>query len=102
MKWIINGHNIIEIVLVTFFVSLVLVPLSKKIANHIGAIDIPSERKIHKQPMPRLGGIAIFGSFLIGYILYGEATTQMLSILIGSVIVILLGVFDDIKPIRAR
>lgn len=102
MNYIINEHNILEIILVTFFTSLILIPIVKKIAEHLGAIDIPNERKIHKKPIPRLGGLAIFGAFLLGYILYGEITTQMLSILIGSFIIILLGIFDDIKPIRAR
>ena len=98
----INGHNLLEIVLVTFLVSVILVPIAKKIANHVGAIDIPNERKVHKVPIPRLGGLAIFISFLFGYILYGEITTQMISILIGSFIIFLVGVFDDIKPIRAK
>ena len=97
----VNGHNIIEIVVVTFLTSLLLVPVSKKLANHVGAMDIPNERKIHKVPIPRLGGLAVFGSFLLGYILYGEVTTQMLSILIGSFLIVLVGIFDDIKPIRA-
>lgn len=102
MNLIINNHNIIEIILVTFFTSVLLIPIVRKIAKHLDAIDIPNERKIHKKPIPRLGGLAIFGSFLLGYILYGEITTQMLSVLIGSFIIILLGIFDDIKPIRAR
>jgi len=102
MNWIVNEHNIIEIVLVTFFVSAILVPIIKKLANYIGALDIPNERKVHKKPIPRLGGLAIYGAFLIGYILYGEITTQMLSILIGSFIILLVGIFDDIKPILAR
>ena len=101
MNWMVNGHNIIEIVVVTFLTSLLLVPVSKKLANHVGAMDIPNERKIHKVPIPRLGGLAVFGSFLLGYILYGEVTTQMLSILIGSFLIVLVGIFDDIKPIRA-
>ncbi len=101
MNWMVNGHNIIEIVVVTFLTSLLLVPISKKLANHVGAMDIPNERKIHKVPIPRLGGLAVFGSFLLGYILYGEVTTQMLSILIGSFLIVLVGIFDDIKPIRA-
>lgn len=101
MNWIVNGHNILEIVLITFIVSLFLVPIAKKIANHVGAIDVPNERKVHKNPMPRMGGIAIYGAFLVGYILYGDITTQMLSILIGSFIIFVLGMLDDIKPIRA-
>ncbi len=102
MNLMVNNHNIIEIILVTFIASLILVPIAKKIAYHIGAIDKPNARKIHNVDMPRLGGLAIFGSFLLGYILYGELTTQMLSILIGSFIILLVGIFDDIKPIKAR
>lgn len=102
MNLSINNHNIFEIVIVTFLVSLVLVPIAKKVAVHIGAMDIPNERKIHKVPIPRLGGLAIFISFLFGYILYGEITTQMISILIGSIIIFLVGLFDDINPIKAK
>ena len=102
MNLVINDHSVLEIILVTFVVSLFLIPIAKKVANHIGAIDIPNARKIHKKPMPRLGGLAIYGAFLIGYILYGSITTQMISILIGSFIIFLVGVFDDIKPIKAR
>ena len=101
MNWMVNGHNIIEIVVVTFLTSFLLVPVSKKLAIHVNAMDMPNERKIHKVPIPRLGGLAVFGSFLLGYILYGEVTTQMLSILIGSFLIVLVGIFDDIKPIRA-
>ncbi len=102
MKWVVNNHNIFEIILVTFIVSLVLVPIAKKLANYVGAMDIPNERKVHNKPMPRLGGLAIFGAFLLGYILYGDLTTQMISILIGSFIILLIGIFDDIKPIGAK
>ena len=102
MNWIVNNHNVLEIVLVTFIASLILVPLAKKLATYIGALDMPNARKVHTKPIPRLGGLAIYGAFLFGYILYGEVTTQMLSILIGSFIIFLIGVFDDIKPIGAK
>ena len=102
MNLVVNNHNILEIILVTFLVSLILVPIAKKVANHVGAVDMPNARKIHKKAMPRMGGLAIFGGFLIGYILYGDITTQMLSVLIGSFIIFLLGIFDDIKPIPAK
>ena len=98
----VNGHNIFEIVFVTFLISLLLVPLAKVIAKHIGAMDMPNERKVHTKPMPRLGGLAIYTSFLIGYMLYGEITTQMLSILISTFIIVLLGIIDDVNPVRAR
>ena len=86
MNIVVNNFNIIEILLVTYLISFVLVFLTKKIAVHVGALDMPNERKVHKKPMPRLGGLAIYASFLFGYMVYGTVTTQMLSILIGSFI----------------
>ena len=102
MDLVVNGHNVFVIVIVTFLASLILVPIVKKIAIHINAMDEPNERKIHKVPMPRLGGLAIFLAFLLGYMLYGEISTQMLSILIGSFLLILVGIVDDIHSVKAR
>lgn len=102
MDLVVNGHNVFIIVIVTFLASLILVPIVKKIAIHINAMDEPNERKIHKVPMPRLGGLAIFLAFLLGYMLYGEISTQMLSILIGGFLLILVGIVDDINPVKAR
>ena len=102
MDLVVNGHNVFIIVIVTFLASLILVPIVKKIAIHINAMDEPNERKIHKVPMPRLGGLAIFLAFLLGYMLYGEISTQMLSILIGSFLLIFVGIVDDIHSVKAR
>lgn len=98
----VNNFNIFQIVLVTFVASLFLVVLAKKIATHINALDMPNARKVHKKPMPRIGGLAIFLSFLLGYMLYGTISTQMLSVLIGGFIIIITGIIDDINPIPAR
>ena len=88
------------IVGVTMIFVTLFIPLVKRIAKHIGAIDIPNERKVHKNPIPRLGGLGIYAGFLLGYILFGHPSLQMNSILIGSFIIILTGVCDDIKPIK--
>jgi UDP-GlcNAc:undecaprenyl-phosphate/decaprenyl-phosphate GlcNAc-1-phosphate transferase len=102
MRYAVNNNSVFLIIFVTFLTSVLLVPIVKKIAKHIGAIDMPNERKVHTKPTPRLGGLAIFISFLVGYIFFAESTSQMISILIGGFIIILLGIFDDIKPIHAR
>lgn len=102
MELAVNNHSIFVIVLVTFLTSLILVPFVKKIAIYIGAMDEPNARKIHKVAMPRLGGLAIYISFLFGYILYGQISTQMISILIGSFLLVITGIFDDIKSVPAR
>lgn len=98
----VNDFNIYIIIFVTFITCVLLIPIIKKLCVHINAMDIPDTRKVHSKPMPRLGGVAIFISFLVGYIFFGQINTQMISILIGGFIIILLGIFDDIKPIPAR
>ncbi|MEI3530629.1 MAG: MraY family glycosyltransferase [Bacilli bacterium] len=92
--------NIILMVSVTFFISAMLMPFIKNLANQIGAVDVPRTRHIHKKIMPKLGGLGIFISFLIGYMVFGEPSSRMNAILIGSFIIIITGVIDDIKELR--
>ena len=102
MNLVVNNHNVFLIVFVTFLVSVLLVPIVKKVAEHVGAMDVPNARKVHKKPMPRLGGLAIYMAFSFGYILYGQISTQMISILIGSFLLIIVGIFDDINSVPAK
>ena len=90
------------IVGVCLIIVALIIPFVKKIAMHINALDIPNERKVHTKPIPRLGGLGIFIGFLVGYMIFGQSTVQMNSILIGSFIIVLTGMFDDIKPISAK
>lgn len=92
----------IKVIITTLLIAAFSIPVVKKIAIHINALDIPNERKVHKKPMPRLGGLGIFFAFLVGYMLFGQNTIRMNSILIGSFIIILTGMIDDIKPLDAK
>ncbi len=94
--------NILLMVLIPFIFVVLVIPVVKKIALHIGAIDVPDKRKVHKAPMPRIGGLGIYAGFLLGYMFFGEQTTMMNSILIGSFILLITGIMDDIKPLKAR
>lgn len=98
----IDYNPIILMIATTFLFSALLMPFVKKLAMAIGAVSIPDERKMNKDVMPQFGGLAIFFSFLLGYILFGKVDTQMISILIGSFIVILFGIFADIKDISPK
>lgn len=95
----------LKIIIVTFIFSVLIMPIMKKIAHHIGAIDIPrnneGNRHIHKKPIPKLGGVGIFLAFLFGYMLFGQHSIKMNAILIGSFIIILTGMIDDISDLRA-
>lgn len=95
----------LKVIIVTFIFTASIMPIMKKIAFHIGAVDIPNtdegHRHIHKKTMAKLGGVGIFLGFLFGYMLFGEQSVRMNSILIGSFIVVLTGIIDDLKPIKA-
>ena len=95
-----------RIVLITFLFSVIIMFVMRKIAVHIGAVDVPrneeEHRHIHKKITPKLGALGIFLSFLLGYMLFGEQSIRMNSILIGSFVIILTGLIDDINPIKAR
>ena len=93
---------VLKIVILVMIVTSLFFPIVRWIAKHVGALDYPNERKVHKQPMPLLGGLMMFFGFLFGYMFFAPQNTQMLSILIAGFIVILTGMIDDIKPLKAR
>ncbi len=98
--------RVILIVTTTFSISALLMPYIIKIAYHIGALDRPRDeqdhRHIHKKVTPKFGGMGIFISFLIGYMLFGVHSVQMNAILIGSFFIILTGMIDDINSLTAK
>jgi UDP-GlcNAc:undecaprenyl-phosphate/decaprenyl-phosphate GlcNAc-1-phosphate transferase len=88
--------------IVCFMISILITPLIKKLALKIGAIDKPNQRKVHQSLMPRLGGIAIFISFIVGVLMLHPENPSSLAILIGSMIIIITGVFDDMFELSAK
>jgi len=96
------GLQIILALLVAFLVSFSATPVVMLYANKIGAIDTPKDsRRIHKKPIPRIGGLAIFYGFIISALIFGIIDDYMQGILIGSVIIVTVGVIDDIKGLPA-
>ena len=94
----INGHNVIFIVLISFILSACFTPFAIRVAKHVGAMDVPDgKRKVHDKPMPRMGGLAIFGAFLIGYMLFARMSTTMLSILIGGFVIVLIALIFIVR-----
>jgi len=104
--------------LVAFAVALIVAffatPIVRKIAVKSGAVNIPNDsRRIHKKPMALMGGLAIIAGFVLAAT-YSFATKDLksfaeyltkpetLGIIAGVLIIIILGIIDDIKALRAR
>ncbi|WP_273854235.1 MraY family glycosyltransferase [Guptibacillus spartinae] len=82
-------------------VSVILTPLVKILALKAGIVDNPNKRRVHKIPTPRLGGFAIYISFITTYLLveiiFDPITSNIvMGLLIGSTIVVLTGIIDDV------
>ncbi|MBR5517822.1 MAG: undecaprenyl/decaprenyl-phosphate alpha-N-acetylglucosaminyl 1-phosphate transferase, partial [Clostridia bacterium] len=87
---------------VAFGISLASTPFVKVIAQKIGAIDVPDARRVHTHPIPRMGGLAIFYGFLISVLCFSGFDAQLRGILIGSLIIVALGIVDDVKQLGAK
>lgn len=92
-------------VLISFFISLVCTSLVRLIAIRNGHFDDPANesRKVHKYPVPRIGGIAIFIALITTLFLVDiEISSQFGALMLAATGLFLLGVVDDIKGVRAR
>ena len=71
-------------------------PLAKKFAFAVGAVDKPGGRHIHKKPTALMGGLAIFLGFVVSVLLFGRVDRQMVSVLIGALVIVTVSAIDDI------
>lgn len=87
----------------SFLVALILTPVVRSLAVKMGAIDIPKDnRRMHNHPIPQMGGLAIFFGFIFSVLIFVPLSDQIRGMLLGAVIIVILGIFDDIKALQAR
>lgn len=85
-------------------ISCAVTPLVKMLARKVGAMDVPKDgRRMHDHPIPRMGGLAIFLGFLVSFLIFGGRYIDggLRGILLGAVIIIILGILDDIMTLKA-
>lgn len=94
--------NTYYIVFIAIIVSFISTPLVRKFAIFIRAIDVPKdERRVHKKPIPKLGGLAIYLGFIVALILKkGPITKPETGILLGSLIIVIGGFLDDLLDLK--
>ena len=102
-----SEYIVIGTIIAAFAVAAVLsyffTPPVKNFAHKVGAIDVPKDaRRMHKKPIPRLGGLAIYGGFLCSILIFGQLDETMLCVLLGAVIIVALGIFDDVLALGAK
>ena len=90
-------------------ISLIATPFVSLLANKTGALDKPDHRKVHKKPIPRIGGLAIYVAFMISVIsvlLFADLSTEFIKTTVGLLfsasLMMLLGLIDDYKNLPAN
>ena len=87
--------------LVAFVVAAAVTPAAIKIAPKIGAMDIPKdERLMHKKPMPRFGGIAIYLGIMAALAVFALKDKGITSVMTGCTLIYMLGLIDDLKDLK--
>lgn len=87
---------------VAFLIAFAATPAVMSLAHKINAIDVPRDkRRVHKKPTPLIGGLAIFYGFIISVLCFAELDRETAGILIGSVIIVTVGMIDDAIDMKA-
>ncbi|MDY3827655.1 MAG: rubredoxin [Clostridium sp.] len=108
--------NIAIAFILAFIISLMITPYTIKIADKIGAVDVPKDqRRMHNRSMPKFGGPAVIIGFLISVIyllsvmsiegsidLFGPEKYgfKLIGVFLGIVVITITGILDDIKTLK--
>lgn len=76
-------------------IVIVTTPLAARLARLIGAVDLPSDRRIHARPTPRLGGLAILAGFLVPVLYFLPPASGAQALVTGAILIACLGAIDD-------
>lgn len=88
-----------------------LTPIVRALADALGAVDAPGERRMHARAIPRMGGLAIVGGFAAAFLLsvalelvpLGPTTDErLMGFGAGAFVIVVAGVFDDIRGLGAK
>lgn len=96
-----EGLRWLYILLFAFLGTGALTPLMIQLSHRWGLVDQPSDRRIHTEPTPRLGGIAVYLGFLGSILLNSIVPDWMIAILVSGSLLLVLGVVDDILDVPA-
>ena len=89
--------------LVAALVALISTPVVRSLAFRVGAVDVPrDDRRMHDHPIPRMGGLAIFFGFILSVLIFLPLTPELRGMLLGGVVILILGIFDDIYALPAK
>lgn len=94
--------NPIVIYLSCLGLSMVMTPIVSRLALLLGAVDRPNHRKVHHKHMPTMGGLAIFGAFYVGHLVFRYPHFQFQGIFLGGLLILVAGMLDDLYGLSPK
>ncbi len=88
--------------IVAMFISMLLIPPLMRSAQRYAFIDLPSARKVHNVPIPRIGGLAMVAGAVTPILLWVDTGPRVMGFLWGVAIILAFGLWDDRKPLDYR
>lgn len=95
-------REIIGILLLPFLIVYILTFILRRIASKLDIVDIPGRRKIHRRPIPLLGGLAIFTGVIAGLYFNSDVAKDALPLFLGATSILIVNLIDDIKGLSAH
>ena len=99
--FVFEGLRWLYILLFAFLGAGAMTPLMVHLSHQWGLVDQPSDRKIHVNPTPRLGGVAVYLGFLSSVLLNSILPDWMIAILVAGSLLLIVGVVDDVWELSA-
>ena len=82
--------------LISMLVTVILTTILRALAIKHNWVDIPDERKIHKRPIPRIGGLAMAIGTIIPMLIWSANDQKIKMVIIGAMILVIFGLLDDL------
>jgi len=97
-----QGMRWAYLLLFSFALTYLATPVARRLARLFGILDRPQGRKIHATSTPLFGGVAVYGAFALVILFNFSFSYELKGVALGSTLIFLLGLIDDIHPLPAK
>jgi len=86
--------------LFTLLLGLIVTPIIRTVAHHIGLVAAPRRDRWHLKPTAMLGGVSIYAAFMVGYLIFAPKYPSAYPILVAGTLLFITGLVDDVIQIK--
>ena len=94
--------TLITSLLLSLFITIMLVPAVSRLAVWLEIYDMPGPRKVHQRPVPRIGGIAMAIGAFVSIIIWVPMNDATQAYLMGGAVLVVVGILDDWKGLNFK